>query len=232
MSGRWLLLHGFAGAPALWDPLIRDWSSAPLVPSIRAENSWNETIDRLAALVREQTSAPVRVAGYSLGARLALGLTIRHPELVLRAVLISVHPGLESDAERAVRRQADRRWIELLRRDGIEPFVAQWESQPLFDSQSEAMRAQLRAHRLQSDAHQLARQLEVLGLAEMPSFSEHLAGIMAPVELVVGSLDQKFRLLAEAMALRLPRARVIQIASCGHNPLIENPAALAPWIEE
>ena len=61
----------------------------------------------------------------------------------------------------------------------------------------------------------------------MPAYGERLTELRMPVDLVVGALDSKFRRLAEAMARKLPDARVQVIPGAGHNLPLEAPAALA-----
>jgi pimeloyl-ACP methyl ester carboxylesterase len=90
-----LLLHGFTGAPGAWDAVRAQLPAATVevpwlighgVPEAAPEVcDFEAEVDRLAALLAE----PCVVAGYSLGARLGLGLLVRHPEKVRAAVLIS-----------------------------------------------------------------------------------------------------------------------------------------------
>jgi 2-succinyl-6-hydroxy-2,4-cyclohexadiene-1-carboxylate synthase len=152
-------------------------------------------------------SAPAHLAGYSLGARLALGIAVRHPERVSRLTLVGAHPGLASDTERDERRRSDQRWIELLETCGIDAFVDAWSAQPLFASERrlpEALRSARRKERLGHDPKELARSLRITGLAEMPNFRPRLGEIRAPVTLMTGELDAKFSALAEEVSNLLP----------------------------
>ncbi|RLB41429.1 MAG: hypothetical protein DRH23_17845, partial [Deltaproteobacteria bacterium] len=74
----------------------------PLTPSLaghgldwqsRAVQSFDDEVARLAALASSLQS-PRLLCGYSLGARLALGLLVRQPCLFDAALLIGLHPGL------------------------------------------------------------------------------------------------------------------------------------------
>jgi 2-succinyl-6-hydroxy-2,4-cyclohexadiene-1-carboxylate synthase len=235
-----LLLHGFTGTPGSWDATrellpagvttICPWLVGHGRPEAAPEiESFEGEVDRLVGLVQ----APVCVAGYSLGARLALGVLVRHPGRVRAAVLVSGSAGLETAEERAQRRRADRRWIDLLESDGLEAFVACWEAQPLFATQSalpvELRRAE-RERRLAHTAAGLSRSLVVTGSGAMPSYRSALSGLTQPVEIVTGELDSRFCALGRALAGELPRASLHQAQAAGHNLLLERPRAVADAI--
>jgi 2-succinyl-6-hydroxy-2,4-cyclohexadiene-1-carboxylate synthase len=230
-----ILLHGFTGSAESWnDVLVRLPTRAARCPPLLGHGApangvttFDDEIERLAGELGETA---VHLAGYSLGARLALGIAVRHPERVSRLTLIGVHPGLASESERDERRRADARWIELLESCGIEAFVDAWSAQPLFASERslpEAVRRRRHSERLRHDPRELARCLRVTGLAEMPDFRPHLAGVRVPVVLVTGALDPKFSALAEELSLAMPTARHTRIPGAGHALLLERPDLVA-----
>jgi 2-succinyl-6-hydroxy-2,4-cyclohexadiene-1-carboxylate synthase len=232
----WLvLLHGFTGSAESWsDVLVRLPTRATQCPALLGHGAvadgvrtFDDEVDRLAEGLRD---APVHLAGYSLGARLALGIAVRHPERVARLTLIGVHPGLTSESERDERRRADARWIELLETCGIEAFVDAWSAQPLFATERrlpEALRRRRHLERLRHDPKELARSLRVTGLAEMPDLRPHLSGLRVPVVLLTGALDPKFSALAEELSLVLSRARHTIVSGAGHALLLERPDLVA-----
>jgi len=217
---RLAFLHGFAGTPDVWSDIelagVR--VALPGHGSDDVAPTWGDNL----ALVARQIGDVDAVVGYSLGARVALGLVAEG--LVPRAVLISVNPGIEDDA-REPRRIHDAAWAAMLRERGIETFIHAWEAQPLFASQARvdpARRAARLARRLQLDADQLARSFEVMGLAEMPDYRR---AIDERVALIAGADDPKYVHIAEAYAVQ----REI-IRASGHDPTLEQPAALAAAI--
>lgn len=245
MSARVLLLHGFTGSPASWDPVIEllGEDTEVLAPPLLGHDL--QTVDELlhsppasfeeeafAAFVELTTrfgNAPVHLAGYSLGARVALMMMATAPQRFISATLIGVNPGLVDDSERAERRTADAKWIELLEQ-GIEPFVDAWEKLPLWASQArlpDDVRAAQRAARLRHDPRGLALSLRVTGLGEMPNLRPRLPDIDVPVTLMAGGEDPKFRSLAEESSALLPRSRVVVVPDAGHNLLLERPEAVA-----
>lgn len=231
---RCTLLHGFAGDPSAWDAVIAAWS-APLAPHAIAlpghggggvRDGWSANVGAVAAAIARDDI----VVGYSLGARVALGLLAA--DACARVVLVSVNPGLPADAlaERAARRAGDAAWAEMLRTRGLAEFADAWQAQPLFASQARApadARAVRRAARLRHDPEQLARALEHMGLAAMPDYRARLATTADRIALVVGGDDDKFCALARASGLPFTT-----IAACGHDPTLEQPRELARVIAQ
>ena len=216
---RLALLHGFAGDPAAWDDVRAALPDAhayalPGHGGGPVAASWDANLAQVAAALRGDEL----VVGYSLGARVALGLVATGR--ITRAVLVSVNPGIP-DAERAARRASDARWAELLRTGGMAAFVAAWEAQPLFATQTRVSPTRLaarRARRLALDPEQLARSLETMGLAEMP---DHRGALDHRVTLIAGADDPRYAAIAAAA----PRHHLV--TGAGHDVPLEQPAALA-----
>ena len=245
MSARVLLLHGFTGAPASWDPVVEllggdvEVHAPPLlghdpgtVDELLQSTPASFEEEAFAAFVELTTrfgNAPVHLAGYSLGARVALMMMATAPQRFISATLIGVNPGLADEAERAERRAADAKWTELLER-GIEPFVEAWERLPRGAAPARRpadTRGAQRAARLGHDPRGLALSLRVTGLGEMPNLRPRLPEIDVPVTLMAGGEDPKFRALAAETAALLPRSRVVVVPDAGHNLLLERPEAVA-----
>jgi 2-succinyl-6-hydroxy-2,4-cyclohexadiene-1-carboxylate synthase len=209
-------LHGFAGTPAAWDDVAIE--GARLVLPVAA--SWDAT---LAAI---KVAPDAIVVGYSLGARLALGLLAQ--DRIRAAVLVSVNPGLADPAARVARRADDARWATFLRTRGIDAFADAWEAQPLFATQARADPTRLakrRAARRALDPETLARQLETTGLAEMPDLAPTLRVRATRAHLITGADDAKFTAIARSLGL--PHDT---IPDCGHDPTLESPSPLTHLI--
>jgi len=237
-----VLLHGFTGSPASFDGLSatlrQRWPrlrvlcppllghGAPMQPAPR---SFAQEVDRLAGVVRRAGLAGAHLCGYSLGARLALGLLARHACLFAGATLIGVHPGLSSEAERAARVGGDERWCQLLDREGIPGFLRAWQAQPLFETQGQISQAELTRQaeiRRGHSASGLQQSLRVLGLGQMPDLRGVLQVQPLRLQLLVGALDAKFCAIGQRLATTAPVQLEI-IAGAGHNLLLEAPGPVS-----
>jgi 2-succinyl-6-hydroxy-2,4-cyclohexadiene-1-carboxylate synthase len=227
---RCALLHGFAGDPACWDDVVANWQlpEAPLAIALPGHgggpvlDTWQDNLDSIAFAV----SGCDVVVGYSLGARVALGLVAAGQ--CAFGVLIGCNPGI-ADTERAARRAFDATWTRILRTDGIAAFIDAWERQPLFATQVRAparRRAERRARRLALDPEQLAQSLEAMGLAAMPDYWSAIPAHRDRLALVVGADDTKYVAIAQSLPAKIHEV----IADSGHDPTLEQPEMLAAVI--
>ncbi len=242
MSGV-LLLHGFTGSPESWRSVREHLPdtlsvSTPYVLGHGQTPSPGSSFDgearRLVALAQaELGKAPLHVVGYSLGARLALGIALLFGEQIRSLTLIGVNPGLSSGEERAARARADAEWMRLLDTQGVDAFARAWQNQALFDSQARldpALLAEQGRIRRTHTPTGLSAALRVLGLSEMRNFREDLGKIAIPTSLMVGALDLKFQRLAREIQDLLPKAALVVVPGAGHNLLLEAPKAVAEEI--
>jgi 2-succinyl-6-hydroxy-2,4-cyclohexadiene-1-carboxylate synthase len=232
-------LHGMTGAPSSWDDvaaLVGGGVAEPILghaPGLCRESTFAAEIERLIA--RLAPLAPVHLVGYSMGARLALGLLAGAPGLFSRATLIGVHPGLAEPGERAERIAADERWARLLETEGIAAFVAAWEAQPLFATQAQLpaeVRERHRRRRLAHDPRGLAAAFRALGLGAMPDLWPALPALAMPVTFVAGEIDRKFRAIATRAVARASRADIRLVPGAGHDVVLEAPRAVAAALLE
>lgn len=243
-----VLLHGFTGrgrsmadvAAALAD--LHE-TLAPDLPghgaSLRggdaAAYQFDRCVDDLAATLAHAGHARAHWLGYSMGARLALGCAVRHPQCVSSLVLLAARAGLADPAERATRRVADERLAARIEADGIAAFVDEWLAQPLFRTllQRDATApARERDARLANDPRELAAALRGLGPAAQPSLHAWLGQVEVPVLLVAGALDERFVAHAQELARVLPRAELCVIPGAGHAAHVEQREAFAAAVRD
>lgn len=224
------LLHGFAGSPASWNAVLESWSAPPAValalPGHGApiSSDWNGNLDLVAA----ELPADAIVVGYSLGARVALGLLAR--DRIRAAVLIGVNTGLADPVAIDARRDVDASWAAMLRHEGIRAFLHAWEAQPLFATQQRVpagVRQARRAHRAALDPADLALSLETMGLARMPDYRAALIARATRAHLVVGADDGMYLDRARVLLADAPALGFDVIAGSGHDPTLEQPTRLA-----
>jgi len=248
-----LLIHGFTGNRDAWNhlrPLLgsRFRVLAPDLPGhgespLIEDTTFQGTVDQLLALLDATGVERVDIAGYSLGARVALALCLRAPERVGRLVLESGSPGLRRRRERGERRRDDAALAEVIERDGLEAFVRRWEALPLFEGLRglpEPLRTGLHERRLSHRPEALARSLRALSLGAQPSYWARLWTVRAPTLLLTGRRDEKFTGIARAMAAEMPLVWGHVFPGAGHAPHLESPEEWAkevssflsaPWIE-
>lgn len=208
-------LHGFLGDPEVWPTTGGVRIALPGHGGGPVLATWDDNVDAVAHAIGRCDV----VVGYSLGGRIATALVVAGH--VPRAVLISANPGL-SASERGSRRAADAQWAALLRSGGLAAFLDAWEAQPLFANQARVevhRRDARRRRRLAHDPAQLARVLEVMGAAAMPDYRHH---IDQRFQFIVGSGDAKYVAIARSLS-----ANVTVVEDAGHDPLFEQPSALA-----
>jgi len=221
---RMLLLHGFTGYARSFAHLELD----AVTPDLPGHNgappatSWEDALDRLEPLL---DPGPVILGGYSMGARLALGLALRRPERIARLVLASGTAGIEDEAERARRRKGDEELARFVEQRGVPAFVERWERNPILASLQPLQMQQLRLERLQHDPRGLASALRHLGPGAQPSYWNALERLDVPTVLLAGKRDHKFAALATRLHLPLPRAE-LRLLECGHVLHVEQPDVL------
>ena len=232
-----VLLHGFLGSPASWDGVLAALSHhgpvlAPWLPGHGPAAPAPACFEQAAQAIADSLPEGAIVAGYSLGARLALAATLRRPGPVRATLLIGGHVGLADHAERIARAAQDAQRAAALRAGDLPAFVADWEALPLFETQRalpEALRARQRASRLAHDPQALAWAFEVAGLAQMPDLRGAVAAARQPLCFLTGALDARFGALAASL-VNPPWVTHHVVPGAGHNLLLEAPAAVAAWI--
>jgi 2-succinyl-6-hydroxy-2,4-cyclohexadiene-1-carboxylate synthase len=221
---RLLLLHGFTATGRSWDP-VRRLLDAQRYPDVVAPELRAPSIPAQVQALRQ--SEPYALAGYSMGGRIALHLALAQPELVTKLVLISTTAGIEDDAERTARREADERLADEIVRDGVEAFAQRWGAQPLFAGQPLAVAQAARAERLRWRSDELAATLRALGTGTMEPVWNRLHELTMPTVILVGERDAKFRAIGERLAAGLPRGELRVVEGSGHALHLEAPAAVA-----
>jgi 2-succinyl-6-hydroxy-2,4-cyclohexadiene-1-carboxylate synthase len=237
-----VLLHGFTGSAAAWEPVLEGLRAAgrrPVAIDLPGHGARVGEVDPPAfalasTLADVGDAAPGRadVVGYSMGGRIALHFAAAFPSRVRSLVLESASPGLATGTERSARRAADEALARSIEEGGVEAFVERWAALPLFATRARldaATRARLRARSRANQPASLAAALRGLGTGALPSLWNGLERIEAPTLLLVGAEDAKFVGIAARMVERLPNARLSVVPSAGHTVHLEQPEA---WLGE
>jgi 2-succinyl-6-hydroxy-2,4-cyclohexadiene-1-carboxylate synthase len=218
-----LTLAAFHEHGPVWCPWLPGHGPAAAEPA---------RFDAAAQAIADALPAGAILAGYSLGARLALAATLHRPRHARATVLIGGHVGLSDPAERVDRAALDAQRAAALRAGDLAAFVAAWEALPLFETQRTlpvGLQAQQRVGRLAHDPQALAWAFEVAGLAQMPDLRGAVAAARQPLCFLTGALDARFGALADSL-VRPPWVTHRIVPGAGHNLLLEAPAAVAGWL--
>ncbi|MFC7338666.1 alpha/beta fold hydrolase [Haloferula chungangensis] len=148
-----------------------------------------------AALNREvEATEGVNVLlGYSMGGRLALHALLEGGPWAA-AVIVSAHPGLEDEGEKAARRASDAEWAAKALKGDWKSFLDEWNAQSVLGPARElGGNRQLLLQRRQA----VARSFMDWTLGEQQALGGRLAEIDCPLRWCVGERDAKFRALGE-----------------------------------
>lgn len=174
--------------------------------------------------------------GYSMGARHALAAACAGVPEIERLVLVSGTAGLADPAERDARIAEDEAKARHLEQIGVDAFVDEWLSQPMFAglAASDADADVDRRHRLRNTVEGLAASLRLAGTGAQEPMWDALAGVQIPVLVLAGERDRKFTDIGRRMTSGLPNATFAAIPNAGHAAHAEQPestaALVAGWL--
>src|SRR3954471_4028728 len=177
----------------------------------------------------EEIPSAGALVGYSMGGRIALHAALGDPDRVDPLVLIGVSAGVEDRDERRRSDEALASWIE---RHSIEEVVERWEAQPVFATQSAALRVAQRPGRLTHAPRLLAQLLRSAGQGATPPAWDRLHELRCPVLLIAGARDERYVEAVNRMASLIPDASVRIVPGAGHAPQLEQPLLVAELLDE
>ena len=234
-----ILLHGFTGSSTNWLEFLEPFAEHFKVVlidlpghgrSASPPNSNRYTLPSvshdLVAIIQALRLPAVNLLGYSMGGRLALYMALQHPSYVQSLMLESASPGLQSSAQRQLRRESDNQLASEIEESGIATFVHRWQQLPLFATQQilpAEQKARLYQQRLDNSAPGLANSLRGMGTGWQPSLWSELWSIHLPVLILAGGLDKKYEHIARQMTASIPSSTLKIIAGAGHNIHLEKP---------
>ncbi len=223
-----LVLHGFTETDESWAGVLPE-ARCELLPGHGWRPCTQPDLPALAAEIAERLAPDRDLIGYSMGGRIALRTALDHPGRVRRLVLISSGPGFRDGSERQRRIGSDEALADILVEDGIGPFVAWWEANPIltpFRPFSRAEAARLRARRLSHDPLGLADALRRFGAGAMEGLWPRLGELRLPVLLVAGAGDARYLAVMGEMQRLIPGSRLHIVPESGHAIHRERPAPL------
>ena len=230
-----MFLHGFMGDNRDFVPVVNHLTEyCCLVPDLPGHGLTKVGNDRcyqmrqvalaIVELLDRLAIADCWLAGYSMGGRLALYLTVHFPQYFRGVILESASPGLKTSSARELRRARDSELARRLESQDLAQFLEQWYANPLFDSfRQHPSYSQAIARRLDNNSQTLAKSLRLMGLGSQPSLWDCLPDVRLPILLIVGALDLKFIDINQKIARICPQASLEVVENAGHNVHLEHP---------
>ena len=234
-----VLLHGFAGTGRAWDAVIARIDGeryTPLAPDLRGHGAARDArpVDAGAVVDDVLAAAPARFAlcGYSMGGRVALHVALAAPQRIERLVLVATTAGIDDEAQRAARREADERLAQFAESATIQAFADRWMAQPIFAGTPAQAARVWREDLLRNDPRALAAALRGLGTGAMAPVWDRLSELAMPATVVVGEHDVKYAAIArDRLVPGLPDAELVVVRGAGHGLPREAPGAIAEAID-
>lgn len=239
-----VLLHGWASHPQVFRGLARalekNWRvQVKALPGYGDNGKTNTctpyTLERIADTLAADAPKQCSVAGWSLGAQVALTWAQRAPQQVRRLVLMAATPCFTQRADwpHAVTPLVMRQFTSAIQRDCasvLRRFVA---LQSLGDVHAvrvaHRLRSALFTNALPSQAV-LEAGLEILRVADLRAL---LPSIRQPALIVHGEYDAITPCAAGvALSEALPNARFHKIGGAGHAPFLSDPNAVAALLHD
>ena len=218
-------LHGAAGMAADWRGFAKNLAATGI--GSRAVDLWRflecqpMSLTEFGTALNAEASGEIfrgssrALLGYSLGGRLALHALLEKDHPWQAAVIISAHPGLEMEPERADRRASDAGWATQALAGNWQQFLDSWNAQAVLGSAP--LRDRQASSSLITRRREIARSFVDWSLGAQQPLWDRLGEISIPVLWVVGENDLKFRALAERAVSLIPNAHLAIAPGAGHR---------------
>jgi 2-succinyl-6-hydroxy-2,4-cyclohexadiene-1-carboxylate synthase len=165
--------------------------------------------------IRQMGGEKPILVGYSMGGRLALELMDEAKSLIV----LSGHPGLQTEEEKAERMAIDEQWSEKLLTLPLETFLTQWYEQPIFHHVPQS----ILNRRMSQNPRELSLVLRQKSLAHQKRYDD----FSCPTLFVCGEYDLKYRQLY----VELPKTVEVSVVDgSSHAVHIENAALCSKLI--
>ena len=207
---------------------LSDYDSKGLeIPTV---DSWEDNLHALIDAIPQNSV----LIGYSMGARLALGISLLANNQSIGLVLISGNPGLEFDAERKERWQADQDWANRMEIESKASFLHDWYEQTVFSHTPFAIRSDEIMRKSNYGSAAWPKVMRVNSVAKQPNYWPEIENLSMPVLAVAGEADEKYAKIAVRCVerSRSPLSRVEIFNECGHIVHHEQPEKLANSIRD
>jgi 2-succinyl-6-hydroxy-2,4-cyclohexadiene-1-carboxylate synthase len=236
---RLAMVHGFTQTHRCWGPISVELAAHHELVLIDAPGhgaSADVALDLLEGGRRlAEVCGPATYLGYSMGGRFVLHTALERPDVVRGLVLIGATAGLEDPDDRAARIADDEARAARIESIGVEAFVDEWLSLPIFAGLSSE--AACRGERLVNTAAGLASSLRLAGTGTQVPNWDRLPTLDMPVLVTAGADDHKFVSLGQRITAAIGSNAVFAaIEGAGHTAHLEQPErflqVLRSWLDQ
>lgn len=223
-----VLIPGLLCDRFVWEPLIAALKDGALVADLSTQDDLTDMARDCLAL----KDGMLRVAGHSMGARVALEMARLAPDRIERLVLLDTGAHPLRDGERERREDI----VRFAHENGMAALAARWLPGMVHEPENHPrLMKELTDMVLRMDAGLHERQIRAL--TNRSDASAYLARITCPTLLVVGREDRWSPVSQHLdMLSLLPDARLEVIENAGHFSLVEQTgtvaAIVAPFLTE
>ena len=215
-----ILIPGLLCDGYVWGPLIKTLPQNALV----ADLSTQDSIMQMASDCLALAEGPLRVAGHSMGARVAMEMARQAPERIERLALLDtgIHPLREGETEKRAQ------MVQLANESGMEALADRWLPGMVWaeNHKDKRLMDELRAMVLSKSPQMHERQIKAL--VERPDASSYLNQIPCKTLLVVGRHDHWSPVAQhQDMLDLLPDAKLEIIEEAGHFAPVERPVEVS-----
>lgn len=229
MQQELIFLHGFMGHSSEWDFVREELQKCdPKLRTVAVDvgvaTDWENGIRNLAS---EIVSGCILI-GYSMGARIALGLANEYPQQIGGLVFVSGNPGLETDESKSQRLESDLELADQISEfkdaESVAQFLNQWYRQSVFETLPDSIRDDEIRRKCRFDFRIWPEILRTYSVARQPNFWPCLKELSVPTCVVAGAADEKYKQIALRMGEELANLVVTHtVAECGHIVHREKP---------
>ncbi len=215
-------LHGMLGCRKDWDHLDLGVQAVDLWQAFREGDSpdlenWAQTFNS-----KVKSEGEKMLIGYSMGGRLAMHAMLDQPNIWCGVVVISAHPGLQSEEERKSRWENDLQWASHAREMSWSDFLKMWNQQATLQK---GVGSQFQLG-LEYDRESVACAFECWSLGQQQDLGPALEQCQTPVLWITGERDKKFTCLAAEVVAANDGFEHSIIPDAGHRLLFESEASL------
>ena len=234
---RLVFVHGFTQTSNSWKPIAAQFADDGY-ESVVVDAPGHGDSSHVRVDLRHGADALTALCGfgvyigYSLGGRLSMQAALMDPDLVRGLALVGASPGIADEAARADRRAADDRLADHIIGVGVDAFLDEWLSQPLFAQLN--VDDEQRSDRLRNTAEGLAGSLRLAGTGAQASLWSRLRELNMPVLTMAGEFDLKFASIGRQVSASVSEGNSVEIADAGHAAHLQQPAQviteLSAWL--